>query len=154
MRSAQLLLVRVGLAMGDPQAMPRDVDDCVLTPRQHDDLALVSADLALAEDRVDDAARLANRVLHDAATPVAYLWARLVRSEAESRRGNAVPDDLQRLGADAARRGATWLELQVVEALGRRGADVAAARDRLAAGMQLPSSYGQLQGWPVLWSLT
>jgi hypothetical protein len=130
-----------------------------ITERQRDDIALVEADIALGQGRVDDGARLVSGMTRRPATTIGGHWAELVRTEVtRSRGGDAIPG-FTAVAAQSGRIGATWLQLQAVAGLARCGAPGAAARwDQLAGAMQLNSIERLRQltfaDRPLLWAVT
>lgn len=151
-RSAQLLLARVQKAAGVPVVLPDPVDGQYLSPRQHDDLRLVRADLALADGDADRARTLAEHVAGAPSNVPAAMWSELILAEFDRRDGRGT-ERLRALADDARAAGASWLELQALRSMARDGDPVSSEVAALQASMQLPD-YDGLREPPPIWSLT
>lgn len=151
-RSVQFLLARVRMALGVAADPPNEVDGHPLSSRQRDDLLLVKADIAIARGDFELAALLAGRVAGDPSNVMAELWSEFALGELERRGGNGT-SRLVGVRGRAHERGALWLELQVLHALAREGAEVTSEILAIEATMQLPS-YDDFDDPPPLWCLT
>jgi hypothetical protein len=151
-QSAQLLLVRVRMALRVVADMPDQVDKRHLSTRQRDDLLLVEADIAIAQGDVERAGRLAGQVSANPSNVMAELWSEFVLGELARRDGRG-SRRLVAVRDRAHQRGALWLELQALRALAKDGAAATSDIEALEANMQLPS-YDALRDPLPLWSLT
>lgn len=157
-----LLADRVDLARGGaPQVPPATRYDTVRTARQHDDLDLVLADLAIAHGEVPDARRRYERVSQSPSCPVAGAWAELGLAETGRLAGRRGAGEAFAKVADLARqRGAHWLEVQAVLGMALCGDDRANGRweelrPLLPAGLDRQRVTELAVGKPrVLWTVT
>lgn len=141
LRNVELLHARVKLAnTGDLGAVSlAEPEDAARRGRYRDDLDLLLADIAIAQDRREEAGDRIARVLAKPSCPIAEMWGRIGRAELDRLGGHeeAAADAFAALADDAHLRGATWLELQAVAGLFACGGDRyetrwATARERLA----------------------
>lgn len=120
LRNIQLLHARVKLANHRELGVSLDEPkDAARRGRYRDDLDLLLADIAIAQDRRAEAADRIARVLAEPSCPIAAMWAKIGRAELDrlGDHGEVAADAFTALADDAHQRGATWLELQAVEGL-------------------------------------
>jgi hypothetical protein len=120
LRNVQLLHARVKLANNRDLGVPlEEPEDAARRGRYRDDLDLLLADIAIAQDRQDEAADRIARVLANPSCPIAEMWAKIGRAELDrlDDHQDVAAEAFAALADDAHRRGATWLELQAIAGL-------------------------------------
>lgn len=114
-RTVELLIVRVELALGQASAPPeRSTDDAeALKGRYLDDRLLVLADLALAEGDKATARWLIGCVRAQPSCPVSRAWSEFGAAELmRENDAHAAAARFRAIGAEARQLGASWLQVQ------------------------------------------
>jgi hypothetical protein len=119
-RTAELLVARVRLALNgslELDSLEHPTDD--LRPRRYrDDLDLLLADIAIAQNKLDEARRRLERVCQESAILVSALWATIGLAElkrlSEPNYQHVAAEMFWEVAEQAHARGAAWLEAQAL----------------------------------------